>query len=40
LPVISDDNYDAKDESNHSLDMGGAKGQLPISLKQTEFSWK
>jgi len=32
--------HDAADESDDSLDMGGAECKPPISLKQTEFSLK
>jgi hypothetical protein len=35
---ISYDEYDADDESDHSSDLGGAEGKLPVSLMQTEFS--
>jgi len=43
LPPIPDISYDQKNadsESDNSSDMGGAKDQAPISLKQTEFSFK
>jgi len=40
LPDIVWNNYEADDESNDSLDSGGAEGKLPVSLKQTEFSLK
>jgi hypothetical protein len=40
LPDISYDEYDADDENNDSSDMGGAEGNPPVSLKQTEFSLK
>jgi len=32
--------YDSGDESDDSSDLGGAEGNPPISLKQTEFSLK
>ena len=37
---MSDHEYNAADESNHSLDLGGAEAKPPITLKQTEFSLK
>jgi hypothetical protein len=40
LPEISYDQYDADYESDDSSDLGGAEGEAPISLKQTEFSLK
>jgi hypothetical protein len=40
LLEISYDKYDGDDESNDSLDLGGAEGKSPVSLKQTEFSLK
>ena len=40
LPEISCDEFDADAESDDSSDLGGADGKAPISLKQTEFSWK
>jgi len=40
LPEISYDKLDADYESDDSLDLGGAEGKAPISLKQTEFSLK
>jgi hypothetical protein len=40
LPVISYAEYDAGYDSNDSSDLGGAEGNVPISLKQTEFSLK
>jgi hypothetical protein len=32
--------YDAADESDNLSDLGGADGNPPISLKQTEFTLK
>jgi len=40
LPEISYDKFDADYGSDDSLDMGGAEGKAPISLKQTDFSLK
>jgi len=40
LPDMSNEGYDADDESNDSSELGGAEGKLPISLKQTEFTLK
>ena len=40
LPEISYDKFDTDNESDDSLDFGGAKAKAPISLKQTEFSLK
>jgi len=40
LPEITRDDYDSDDERGDSSDLGGAEGQLPICLKQTEFSLK
>jgi len=40
LPEMTYNNYDAADESDNSSDLGGAEGQPPIDLKQTEFSLK
>jgi hypothetical protein len=40
LPEISYDKYDADDKSDNSSDLGGAEGKPPVSLKQTEFSFK
>ena len=40
LPELSYNKYDADDESDDSLDLGGAEGKPPVSLKQTEFSLK
>jgi len=40
IPDICYDNYDADDESDDSLDFGGAEGKPLVSLKQTEFSLK
>jgi len=40
LLEISYDNYDADDESNNSLDFGGAEGKPPLSWKHTEFCLK
>ena len=37
---MSYDEYDAADGSDDSSDLGVAEGKLPISLKQTEFSFK
>jgi len=37
---ISYKHYDADDESDDLLDLGGAEGKPPISLKQMEFSLK
>jgi hypothetical protein len=34
------DEYDAADESNHLSDLEGSEAKPPISLKQTEFSFK
>jgi hypothetical protein len=34
------DDYDADDECDDLLDLGGAEGKPPTSLKQTEFSLK
>jgi len=38
LPDICYDIFDADAESNDSVDLGGAEGKAPISLKQMEFS--
>ena len=40
LPEISYDEFDADYESDDSSDLGGADGKAPISMKQTEFSFK
>jgi hypothetical protein len=40
LPDIAYDQYDAEYESDDSLDLGGAEGKAPISLKQPEVSLK
>ena len=40
LPEITYDEFDADAESDDLLDLGGAEGKAPISLKQTEFSLK
>jgi len=40
LPGMSYYNYDADDESDDSLDLGGAEGKPPLSLKQSEFTLK
>jgi len=40
IPDISYHDYDADDESDDSLDFGGAEGEPPVSQKQTEFSLK
>jgi hypothetical protein len=32
--------YDAAEESDYSLDVGGAEGKPPIGLKEMEFSLK
>ena len=40
LLEMSNDEYDAADESDNSLDMGSAEVKPPISLKQTEYSLK
>ena len=40
LPEISYEEINADAESNDSLDMSGAEGKAPISLKQTEFPLK
>ena len=40
LPELSYDRYDAAEESDDTLDLGGAEGRPPISLKQREFSLK
>ena len=32
--------YDVDNDSNNSSELGGAVGKPPISLKQTEFSFK
>jgi hypothetical protein len=40
LPEISYDKYDKDEENDDLLDLGGAEGKLPVSLKQTEFSLK
>jgi len=40
LPEISYNKYDADDESDDLLNLGGAEGKPPVSLKQTEFSLK
>jgi len=40
LPEMSYNEYDAADESNNLLDLGGAEGKPPISLKQTQFTLK
>ena len=37
---MSYDEYDAADECNDSLDLGGAEGKPPISVKKMEFSLK
>jgi hypothetical protein len=37
---MSYDEFDADAESDDSLDLGGAEGEAPISLKQTEVSLK
>jgi hypothetical protein len=38
LPDCSYHEFDAGYESDHFLDLGGAKGEAPICLKQMEFS--
>jgi hypothetical protein len=40
LPEILYNEYYADDESDDSLDLGGEQGKPPVSLKQTEFSFK
>ena len=40
MPEIYDDEYDADDEGDDLLDLGGGEGKPPDSLKQTEFSLK
>jgi hypothetical protein len=40
LPGMSYDEYDAADECDNVSDLGGAEGNPPLSLKQTEFSLK
>jgi hypothetical protein len=40
LPLISYDEHDADYECDNLSDLGGAEGKAPISLKQTEFSFK
>ena len=40
LAEISYDEYDADDASDDSSNLGGVEGQPPVSLKQTEFSFK
>ena len=40
LAEISYDECDADDASDDSSNLGGAEGQPPVSLKQTEFSFK
>jgi len=40
LPEISYVEYDADDESDDSSDFGGAEGKPPVSLNQTEFSFR
>ena len=40
LPEMSYDEYNAADEVDDSSDLGGAEGNPPISLKQTELSLK
>jgi len=37
---ISYDKFDEDNQSNNSSDLGRAKGNAPISLKQTQFSLK
>ena len=37
---MSYDEHDADDQRDDSLDLGGAEGKPPVSLKQTEFSLK
>jgi len=40
LPDIAYDNCDADDESDDSLNLGGAEGKHTVSLMKTEFSLK
>jgi len=40
LPELSYNKYEAYDSCNDLLDLGGAQGNAPMSLKQTEFSLK
>jgi len=40
LPQISYNDYDADDGSDDLLNLGGAEGKPPVSLKQTKFSLK
>jgi hypothetical protein len=40
LREISYEQYDTDDESDTSLDLGGAEAKAAISLKQMEFSLK
>ena len=40
LPEISSHDYDADDQSEETSDFGGAQGNCPINVKQTEFSLK
>jgi len=40
LLEMSYDQYNAADESDALLDLGGVEGKPPISLKKTEFSLK
>jgi len=40
LAEMSEDKYDAAEESDNLSDLGGAEGKPPISLMQREFSLK
>lgn len=39
LLILSYHKYDADNQSNHSMDLGGTEGEAKISMMQTKFSF-